>query len=111
MKCVAMSLESRVFEEELGNLTSVLLGLDYGQFGHSLAGNGIITQTALNAVLSAVGSSRRDQVDRLAKAMLEQVKQNVDRFDSLILLMKTEPAMDALASRMLQTYCECLSMR
>ena len=104
-----MSLESRVFEQELTRLTSLLLDMDYAQFGNSLVCNGVITQATMAAILSTiVPLSKRDQVERLAKDMENQVKQDAHRCDHLILLMKFEPQLEQLAGRILNTYCKPL---
>ena len=97
-----------MFEQELGNLTSLLSDSDYNQFGNTLVSNGVISQATMSSVLSTVGASKRDQVERLARAMLNQVKQNIDCFEHLVILMKMEPTMEAFAVKILKTYCESL---
>ncbi|KAL5456986.1 hypothetical protein EMCRGX_G034215 [Ephydatia muelleri] len=100
-----MSLESRVFEQELPNLTSQLVTMDFNQFGNSLVRNEFITQATMAAVLSPTGGpSKRDQAERLAKAIKDQVKQAAERFDNLIIIMQTEPQLEQLAGKILQTY-------
>lgn len=112
-----MNLEARVFEQELSNFISALLNADFnlGQFGEDLVSNSLITQGSRDAAFNG-GVSKRDKAEKLTRAILEQVKQNAERFEQFIFLMKTEPHLEQCTERILKSYWEkggsrCLECR